>query len=374
MSKKILFIDSRIPHIFLGAGFPRANKILNTLCEIGFEITFYPLRKDSLDSQNNFYSDIDRRVKIISGNQYQRIGLEQYLTSNVKNFDYILISRPTNMLYIKPILEKIPKKIKNIIIIYDAEAIYALREIMKYKLKNVFISNTEVRGKINKELSLALISNKIIAVSKDEKDKMIEYGVAENKVYILSHCIQNIAADSKFENRSDILFIGSFVNDNSPNTESVIWFVKSVFPIIEGKINSICLNIVGLCNSPEIKKLSCKHITVHGIIENTDKLYLNSKVFIAPTRIAAGIPLKVIEAASKGIPAVSTSIVSNLLGWSNNNELLVADTPEDFAKQCIGLYTNSNLWYKISKNAKTKVALEYSEDNFKADIMKIFAK
>jgi GT2 family glycosyltransferase len=47
-SKRLLFIDDRIPDYNLGTGYPRTYRILQLLTEMGYKITFFPLLKPLL--------------------------------------------------------------------------------------------------------------------------------------------------------------------------------------------------------------------------------------------------------------------------------------------------------------------------------------
>src|SRR6185436_961374 len=42
-SDRILFLDDRVPHDWLGSGFPRARKIILSLLKLGFFVSVYPL-------------------------------------------------------------------------------------------------------------------------------------------------------------------------------------------------------------------------------------------------------------------------------------------------------------------------------------------
>src|SRR5947207_7010338 len=39
--KRVLFIEDRVPHPFLGAGFPRSNRILSEMVRMGLPVTLY---------------------------------------------------------------------------------------------------------------------------------------------------------------------------------------------------------------------------------------------------------------------------------------------------------------------------------------------
>ena len=95
------------------------------------------------------------------------------------------------------------------------------------------------------------------------------------------------------------------------------------------------------------------------------------KYFIAPSRFAAGIPLKIVDAAAHGIPIVSTSLLGQQLGWTNGEELLLADNAEDFAECCIKLYNDPELWQKLRDNALNRVMKDCSQESFDQTLKQI---
>jgi hypothetical protein len=77
--KRILFIEDRIPYIFLGAGFPRSNKILSVLANLGHKVTFYPLKDDEYPEVFQDYQSSLPNVKFVIGEQYRKAGVEEYI-------------------------------------------------------------------------------------------------------------------------------------------------------------------------------------------------------------------------------------------------------------------------------------------------------
>ena len=62
------------------------------------------------------------------------------------------------------------------------------------------------------------------------------------------------------------------------------------------------------------------------------------------------------------VPVVTTSVGAMGLEADIGKELLVADTPEDFAKQVIHLLDNESLRKTLSQTARTRVETNYSWD------------
>jgi len=64
------------------------------------------------------------------------------------------------------------------------------------------------------------------------------------------------------------------------------------------------------------------------------------------------------------LPVVCTSILAEELGWDDGVELLVADDPEQFARCCVRLYSDEDLWQRLRKHALDRVARECSQQAF----------
>jgi glycosyltransferase involved in cell wall biosynthesis len=89
-------------------------------------------------------------------------------------------------------------------------------------------------------------------------------------------------------------------------------------------------------------------------------LYGAARVFVAPTRFAAGTPYKVYEAASFGLPCVVTDLLAAQLGWQPGRELLAAPVNDArrFAAQIAVLYRTEAVWNKLQEQALARLAAE----------------
>ena len=106
-------------------------------------------------------------------------------------------------------------------------------------------------------------------------------------------------------------------------------------------------------------------MTVTGRVEDLASWYDRARVFVAPSRIAAGIPLKVLEAAANGIPAVVTPPLAAQLGWTPGEELLVGETPDAIAEAVLRLYSGESLWSGLQSRALARVSGEHGMEAMK---------
>jgi len=141
---------------------------------------------------------------------------------------------------------------------------------------------------------------------------------------------------------------------------------------LEQAIPGIQLNVVGDNSAPSLATINKPSINFTGRLDSIDQMYNNCRVFIAPTRFAAGIPHKVHEAAAKGLPSVTTALLAKQLGWQDGKELLIADKPKDYAAQCIKLYQEEKLWADIRSAGLKAIVDDCSEETFRNNLAGLF--
>ena len=112
------------------------------------------------------------------------------------------------------------------------------------------------------------------------------------------------------------------------------------------------------------------------MVPDLSSLYDDHRVYIAPTRFAGGIPYKLHEAASYGIPIVASNLLVEQLGWQDERDILAAstDNPEFFASQIIRLYQKEELWNQLRQNALDRIARECNRERFKEQLQSILSK
>jgi glycosyltransferase involved in cell wall biosynthesis len=156
---------------------------------------------------------------------------------------------------------------------------------------------------------------------------------------------------------------------NSPNYDGLCWFVDEVLPLVEQELGwETRLHIVGYTGAGVSLDRFGNHprVTLRGAVAETEPLYNAHRVFIAPTRYAAGTPYKIYEAASFGVPVVATELLRQQMGWEDGKELLAADSadPAQFARHVVTLYRDPALWQALRDNALARLAAENGREHY----------
>jgi hypothetical protein len=354
-----------VPHHWLGSGFPRAQALVRALLRRNCFVTLYPLAGIN-ESWDQIYSDIPREVEVMSG--WGREMMESFLRARRGYYSTIMVSRPHNMELLEPILTAHPEWFEDVDVIYDAEALFASRAIGLRKLTGNPMSEQEGRDAVTAEIRLASVADRILAVSEGERAVFLKHGVPQ--VEILGHSLMPVSTPCDFESRGGLLFVGAVHEEASPNGDSLIWFLTEVYPKIRATLGDIPVTIAGVNRSERIRQLAVGPIRVTGHLASLTDLYNAARLFIAPTRYAAGIPHKVHEAAAHGLPVVTTPLLAAQLGWTAA-ELGIAEGAEDYAVRCVEVYTNAEKWKNLRETALDRVRTECSPEAFSEQVRKI---
>ncbi|MBX5472943.1 MAG: glycosyltransferase, partial [Acetobacteraceae bacterium] len=98
------------------------------------------------------------------------------------------------------------------------------------------------------------------------------------------------------------------------------------------------------------------------------------RVFVAPTRYAAGTPYKVYEAAAHGLPIAATALLATQLGWRDGVELRVGSNAKEFARAMLALYHSKTEWKKIREGALARIRHEHNTSAYRKRIRDILEK
>ena len=351
---RVLVMDDQIPAPHLGSGLPRTFKMLELLCELGYVVTFVPL---TIRTQ---HQPATRRleqigIEVFSGDDFLP---EDLLRDRAGYYDVVVISRPHNgAKYLDLAREHFPRAR----IVYDAEAVFSVREFLRAELEGRGLSEAQKRAMLRQELDIVKSADVVITVSERERDVIVgETG--HDQVIVWGHARDVRAPEMPFSKRRDLLFVGGFLQAHPPNTDAVMHFTHDLFPAIQQRLPDCRFVIVGAEPPEVVRRLASPHIVVAGYVDALEEYYEKCRVFVVPLRFGAGISLKLIEAMSQGIPAVVTTVGATGLGLEDRREALIARDDGEFVDKVVELYEDETLWTAVQRAAQDYVRRQYSSD------------
>nr|WP_249198826.1 glycosyltransferase family 4 protein [Gluconobacter kondonii] len=227
---------------------------------------------------------------------------------------------------------------------------------------------------LQQELDCARFCQKVITVTDHDAELARRAGCVN--VSVLGHELPPQPTPASFESRHNILFFGAIHDEGAPNHDSLVWFVNSVLPLLDSVLPpEVHFTIAGFVG-PDVDMTvfsTNSRVEIVGPVGDPRELFDRHRVFVAPTRFAGGIPFKVHEAASYGLPQVVTTLLQEQVGWAEGVEILAApaDDPQAFAAAVERLYRDGELWETLRHGALTAVERDCSPTDFRQALSEI---
>lgn len=353
---RVLFIENAVPHMFKGGGLPRSRLMLQALR--GWPLTLFPLWELS-DHWHAIRESLPHSVEVALG--YGLAGLEAFLERRRNVYDVLLVSRPDNLKALAPLRKRRPELFNSMRLIYDAEALFALREIAVAGVQGKPIARAPAKARIDAEIALAGAAASVLVVS--QRDARY-FEAAGHRTHILSHSIEVRRHAPGPSGRSGLLFIGA-LHPDTPNEDGLLWFVHEVMPLLhEYMAEPPVLSIVGVCLSDRVAMLASADVRILGPQSALEPHYDTARVFVAPVRFAGGVPAKVIEAAAAGLPTVASSLLVRQLAWREGMDIVSARDARAFASAIRDLLLSDSAWLRQQQAAWEQCALRYDPELF----------
>ncbi|MFO1328292.1 MAG: glycosyltransferase [Rubrivivax sp.] len=364
-AKRVLMIDDRVPLPWLGQGYPRAAHLVATLAQMGHAVTHYPLQFPN-ESEADVRRALPETVEVMLGHGHA--ALPAFLQARRGLYDVVIVSRPHNMQALRRLLDDDPQLLQGARLAYDAEAMFSLRDIARAALDGRPLPAHEQRERIGAELALAEGADAVIAVSEAEAAHYRAAGFSG--VQVLGHEVDVVHETPGFEPRRDLLFVGALMADDTPNADSLRWFVGEVWPQVVAALGpEVRLHVVGPCEAPSVRALAGPQVRLHGLAAELAPHLDGARLFVVPTRYAAGIPHKAHEAAARGLPMVTTPLIAQQLGWQG----FLPEAPDApaFARACIELCRDPAAWDRQRRAVLQAVQRDCSAGSFRSAVARL---
>lgn len=179
------------------------------------------------------------------------------------------------------------------------------------------------------------------------------------------HVIPN-GVDSDFFKRGPedvdpnmVLFTGTI--SYYPNTEGILWFHKTTWPLIKAKNPDATFCIAGKSPPPEIQKLAetDDSIIVTGTVDDMRDYYNKAAVVVVPLRVGGGTRLKILEGMAMEKAIVSTSMGAEGIDYTIGENILLSDTPEEFSDAVVSVMSDTLIRSKLEKGGRKLVEEQY---------------
>lgn len=264
----------------------------------------------------------------------------------------------------------VPDGIKKVYVHHELGFVRRELEIEKME-KSVYAQACKTFADRN-EIAMLNLYDEVITLSPIDAQKLKDAGVrvpVDSSFAIIdsSKDIQEDKGDGK-----RLTFIGPEVHN--PNFVGVTWFLENCWELLKKKCPEMQFDIIGNWTEARKEEYSAKYNGVH-FLGFVDDLYaaIKDSTMIVPITIGSGIRMKILEASSKGVPFVSTSVGAEGIPVTHGKDCFVADTPEAFVESILKLQ-NPDLRRQFAMNANRMVREHYSLEALRKNRLEIYEK
>ncbi len=170
-----------------------------------------------------------------------------------------------------------------------------------------------------------------------------------------------------------VLFVGTM--GYAPNDDAARWLLTRIWPRLRRLLRRPArLMIVGSNPSASLRRLAQRpDVVVTGTVPEMAPFYRIADLAVIPVRAGSGTRIKLLEAATHGIPVVSTTIGAQGTTFRHGHELLLADTEEKFARACADLLRHRSRAASLAGRARTKIGSDYNANRWSRRIGNLVA-
>lgn len=158
---------------------------------------------------------------------------------------------------------------------------------------------------------------------------------------------------------SRLVFTG--VMDYGPNEDAAIYFCETILPLITAQRPDVQLWIVGKGESTRVRALGTRpgvHVT--GSVPDVRPYLEAAGIFVCPLRHGAGVKNKVLAALAMSRAVVATPLSVEGLDLDDGEDLVLADTPDEFAARVLRLIDRPWEAVELGRVGRGTVQRKYS--------------
>ena len=161
--------------------------------------------------------------------------------------------------------------------------------------------------------------------------------------------------------RYRLYFAGSMLY--RPNVEAVQWLVDEAWPRIVAMEPRARLTIAG-SGFPDAlhEQLTSRGIDIAANVPDMRAFAAPFRAMLAPMFSGSGMRIKVLEAMALGKAVIATPLGAGGIDVTANENILVADDAETFARHAVACMHDDALAERIGSNARALVVAQYDAD------------
>lgn len=207
---------------------------------------------------------------------------------------------------------------------------------------------------------------KTLVCARDDAQLLADFcGVPAERVTVVPNGLPLPAQSSNGPERTGpapiLLMVGIYSYE--PNGEGARHFIEHTWPLVRQARPDAEAWFVGA--SPEAigdASHMPEGVRLLGFVDDIEAVYAQASVVICPILTGGGTRVKLIEAALRGKPIVSTTLGAEGLGFTDGQQALLRDSPAAMAQACVDLLAAPQKAGQLGAAARAFAQQHYDRD------------
>jgi glycosyltransferase involved in cell wall biosynthesis len=280
-----------------------------------------------------------------------------------------------------PLIRRIKARKPSLKLVCDTDSVWSrfiLREIPYAKpLRKISIYCSGFKKRLE-ERAWVKLCNVTTAVSKIDAEYYSSLDCDPGRVWIFSNVIDVVSYTSSYASppefkKPSIYLAGTFGHYHSPMDMAARWVLEEVLPLVLRIQPDLHFYIVGRNSDQGFGHLRDPNVTVTGQLESVLPYLKNASVAIVPLKYESGTRFKILEAGACKIPLVSTTLGAEGIPVKHGENILIADTPQEFANAIVLLLTDEDMASRLAHNCEDMVKQQFSVESLADEAAKILS-
>jgi polysaccharide biosynthesis protein PslH len=157
-----------------------------------------------------------------------------------------------------------------------------------------------------------------------------------------------------------------------PNQEAVQWFLQNVWNKVHTHFPGLKFYLAGRNTPAWIFNLNLPNVEVLGEVSDAGEFISSKSVMLVPLMSGSGMRVKIIEGMMLGKTIITTSVGIEGIIHQNNENVLIADTPEEFYQAVVRCVNDRAFCETIGRNAHSNANTNYDNEVLTQKLVSFF--
>ncbi len=361
LAGRVLIIDAYTPEPDQDSGSLRLRYLMSCFNDLGYGVTFLA---DNRTHAGAYTLDMQQAgIEVVYLPWIDSI--QRFFSERGSDFHFVMISRHYVASKYTSLLKRHCPQAR---FLFDTVDLHFLREERQAQLENSLPLKRSAAQTRRSELAVINAADATLVVSPVEKT-VLEEAAPDARVHVISNVHEVVGSKRPWADRKDIFFVGGY--QHPPNIDAAVWFVGSIWPLIQKELPDVEFHLIGSKAPEQVRSLHGNGVRFHGFVNSMEPWLDGCRLAIAPLRYGAGIKGKVNMSMSHGQPVVATPMAVEGMFAKSGRDVLVAETPADFAAAVVRLYRDEDLWNRVSASGLENVRQYFSVETARLGLQEL---